>query len=166
MKILQINYVCGYGSTGRITTDLYDILAEQGHDCLIAYGRYRAPKQYKSYKIDTDFEVKCHGLKTRLTDKEGFGSRSATEKLIQKIKEYDPDVIHLHNLHGYYLNIEILFHYLAQADKPVIWTLHDCWSFTGHCVYFDYIGCEKWRTGCECCPQKNRYPKSFLIDAS
>ncbi|MEG0812283.1 MAG: glycosyl transferase, partial [Eubacterium sp.] len=78
MKVLQINSVCGYGSTGRIITDLYDILAEQGHDCLIAYGRYSALKRYKSYKIDTDFEVKLNGLKTRLTDKEGFGSRSAT----------------------------------------------------------------------------------------
>ncbi|MEG1331995.1 MAG: glycosyl transferase, partial [Eubacterium sp.] len=100
MKIVQINAYCGAGSgsTGRIVTDLYDILKEQGHDCMIAYGRCQLSEKYNAYKIDTDFEVKRHGLKTRLTDKEGFGSRSATEKLIQKIKEYDPDVIHLHNL--------------------------------------------------------------------
>ncbi|MEG0508224.1 MAG: glycosyltransferase [Eubacterium sp.] len=166
MKILQINSGCGYGSTGRIVTDLYDILNEKGHDCLIAYGRGTAPKGYQNYKIDTELEVKCHGLKTRLADSEGFGSKKATEKLIEKVKWYNPDVIHLHNLHGYYINIDVLFHYLANANKPVLWTLHDCWSFTGHCSHFDDIGCAKWRTGCHDCEQKEDYPASLFLDQS
>ncbi|WP_195268816.1 glycosyltransferase [Eubacterium sp. 1001713B170207_170306_E7] len=166
MRVLQINSVCGYGSTGRIATDLYDTLKQEGHNCLIAYGRGTAPKGYQTIKIDSEWEVRLHGLKTRLTDREGFGSRKATERFIEKVKAYDPDVIHLHNLHGYFINIEVLFNYLKTVDKKVIWTLHDCWAFTGHCTYFDYVGCEKWKIGCEKCPQKSEYPKSILQDQS
>lgn len=82
------------------------------------------------------------------------------------MKEYDPDVIHLHNLHGYYINIEILFDALKQMEKPVVWTLHDCWAFTGHCAYFEYQGCDRWKRGCEECPQKHNYPASYLLDQS
>ena len=82
------------------------------------------------------------------------------------VEELDPDIIHLHNIHGYFLNVELLFDYLKLADKPVIWTLHDCWAFTGHCSHFDYIGCDKWKTGCFDCPQKREYPKSVLFDNS
>ena len=86
--------------------------------------------------------------------------------MVEKIKEIKPDIIHLHNLHGYYLNIEILFHYLATAGIPVVWTLHDCWPMTGHCAHFSFIGCDKWKMQCEHCPQKNGYPASYLIDRS
>ena len=166
MKVLQINSVCGHGSTGRIATDLYDALKQEGHDCVIAYGRGTAPEGYQTIKIDSEWDIRMHGLKTRITDREGFGSRKATERFIKKVRAYDPDVIHLHNLHGYYINIEVLFNYLKKADKKVVWTLHDCWAFTGHCAYFDYVGCDKWKTGCEKCPQKKEYPKSFLFDHS
>jgi len=166
MKVLQINSVCGHGSTGRIATDIYKVLEEQGHECLIAYGREIAPKGIKAIRIGTKFDNYVHVMKTRLLDKHGFSSKKATLEFIEKVKEYNPDIIHLHNIHGYYINIEILFYYLKEANKPVVWTLHDCWSFTGHCAYFDYIGCEKWKTGCESCPQKNKYPKSLFIDNS
>lgn len=166
MKVLQINSVCGYGSTGRIATDLYDTLKQEGHDCVIAYGRGTAPEGYQTIKIDSEWDVRMHGLKTRLTDREGFGSRKATERFIEKVKTYDPDVIHLHNLHGYFINIEVLFNYLKVANKKVIWTLHDCWAFTGHCTHFDYVGCTKWKTGCKKCPQTREYPKSLLLDHS
>lgn len=166
MKVLQINSVCGYGSTGRITTDIYKILEEQGHNCLIAYGRGDSPIEINSTKIGTKFDNYTHVIKTRVLDEHGFGSVEATKKFIQKIKQYNPDIIHLHNIHGYYLNIEVLFDFLKAADKPVIWTLHDCWAFTGHCAYFDYVGCDKWKTGCFNCPQKNNYPSSILNDNS
>ncbi|MDE4541337.1 glycosyltransferase [Thermoanaerobacterium sp. R66] len=166
MKVLQINSVCGYGSTGRIVTDIYRILEEQGHDCLIAYGRGTAPEDIKTIKIGTNLDTYMHVVKTRLLDRHGFGSKKATRQFIKKAKEYDPDVIHLHNIHGYYINIELLFDYLREANKPVVWTLHDCWAFTGHCAYFDYVGCDKWGKGCNNCPQKNRYPKSIFIDSS
>ena len=166
MKVLQINTVCGTGSIGRIEVDLYKMLKEQGHDCLIAYGRGTPPKDIQTIRIGNDWDIRRSGLKTRLTDREGFGSKRAMKQFIEKVKKYDPDVIHLHNLHGYYINIEILFNYLKEANKKVIWTLHDCWAFTGHCAYFDYVGCDKWKTGCEKCPQKTEYPKSFLLDHS
>jgi glycosyltransferase involved in cell wall biosynthesis len=96
----------------------------------------------------------------------GFGSAGATNTLIKHIEEIKPDVIILQNLHGYYLNIEILFKFIRTLDIPVIWILHDCWSFTGHCTYFDSIHCEKWKTGCYQCPQKAVYPQSWLFDSS
>lgn len=168
MKVLEINSVCGIRSTGRISTDLADILKENGHGCKIAYGRETAPEKYKniSYRIGSDAGVKLHALKARLFDSAGFGSKKATEKLIEKIKEYDPDIIHLQNIHGYYIDIDILFNYLAAADKPIVWTLHDCWAFTGHCSYFSFANCERWKNGCFDCPQKKSYPSSLLMDRS
>ena len=166
MKILQINSVCGVGSTGRIATDLYKVLEEQGHECKIAYGRGTAPKGIDSIKIGSNLDNYMHVLKTRVFGKHGFGSVSSTMKFIEDVKEYDPDIIHLHNIHGYYINIEILFNYLKEANKPVIWTLHDCWAFTGHCAYFDYVGCDKWKNGCNKCPQKEGYPTSKVFDNS
>lgn len=166
MKVLQINTVCGQGSTGRIAVDLYKILEEEGHECVIAYGRGGAPKGISAIKIGNDFNIYMHGILTRFTDRHGFYSAYATNKFIKEIEAYDPDIIHLHNLHGYYINIEILFEYLAKVNKPVVWTLHDCWAFTGHCAYFDFVGCDRWRTGCFNCPQKGTYPKSIGIDNS
>lgn len=168
MKVLEINSVCGIRSTGRICTDLADILKENGHECKIAYGRETVPEKYKdiSYRIGSDTDVQLHALKARLFDSAGFGSKEVTERLIEKTKAYDPDIIHLHNLHGYYLDVEILFNYLASADKPVVWTLHDCWAFTGHCAYFTTAGCNRWKTGCFGCPLKKSYPASILLDRS
>ena len=166
MKVLQINSVCGYGSTGRIATDIYKILQEQGHESLIAYGRGTAPEGINSIKIGTNFDNYMHVAKTRLFDLHGFASTKATEEFIEKAKEYNPDVIHLHNVHGYYINIELLFNFLKEASKPVIWTLHDCWAFTGHCAHFDYVKCKKWQDGCNNCTQKGRYPTSLLMDNS
>lgn len=166
MKVLQINSFCGYGSTGRIATDIYHELSKQGHECLIAYGRGTAPEGINSYRIGTKFDNYLHVAKTRIFDEQGFASKQATKQLIKQIKEYQPDVIHLHNLHGYYLHIGILFTYLATLDIPIKWTLHDCWAFTGHCSHFDHVGCNKWQTECEKCPQKKEYPKSLIMDNS
>lgn len=168
MKVLMINVVCGIRSTGRICTDLATALEQQGHEVKIAYGRENVPEQFRKYavRIGTDLDVKFHGIKARLFDEAGFGSKKATEEFIEWIKEYDPDVIHLHNIHGYYINIEVLFDYLKTCGKKIIWTLHDCWSFTGHCVYFDYVDCDKWKTGCFDCPQKKEYPARIGLDMS
>jgi len=168
MKILMINSVCGIRSTGRICTDLADALSEQGHTVKIAYGREDVPDKYKKYavRIGTDTDVKIHGVQSRIFDNTGFGSKHATHKFIEWVKKFDPDVVHLHNIHGYYINIEILFNYLAESNKRVIWTLHDCWAFTGHCPHFSYIKCDKWKTGCSKCPQKKEYPTSLIADNS
>jgi glycosyltransferase involved in cell wall biosynthesis len=164
MKVLMINVVCGIRSTGRICTDLATALEAKGHEVKIAYGRENVPEQFQKYavRIGTDFDVKLHGVRARLIDGAGFGSKQATVKFIQWIKEYDPDVIHLHNIHGYYVNVEVLFDYLRSCGKKIIWTLHDCWAFTGHSAYCDAIQCEKWKSVCSKCPMIQEYPKSFL----
>lgn len=168
MKVLEINSVCGIKSTGRICTDIADVLRKEGHSCMVAYGREEVPEKYKeiSYRIGSDATVKTDAFLTRIFDNAGFNSAKATRELISKIKEYDPDVIHLHNLHGYYINVEILFKYLKESKKPVIWTLHDCWAFTGHCSYYTSINCEKWKTECFSCPKKKAYPGSLIFNNS
>ena len=167
MKVLMINSVCGVGSTGRICTDIADMLIAQGHECKIAYGRKIVPEKYKdiAYRIGSDFGVKVNGVKARLFDNEGFNARSATKKLIKWIKHYNPDVIHLHNLHGYYLNVKLLFNYLKTCGKKVVWTLHDCWSFTGHCTHFQVPHCDKWQTECGKCIRSKDYPKAIFSHA-
>ena len=166
MKVYQVNVVGGYGSTGRIAADLAQIIEREGGNCRIAYGRGGAPENVDFFKSSQDMEVYAHVLMTRLTDKHGLYSKKATRRLIEDICNYEPDVIHLHNIHGYYLNYEIFFRFLKEYGRPVVWSLHDCWAFTGHCAHFDYIGCDKWRQGCFKCPQKNQYPNSILLDNS
>ena len=167
MKILQINTSVNTGSTGRITEEIGQNIIENGFDSYIA-ARKVGPDGSKSHLIEigNKWDTMMHGLKTRVMDKHALGSKRATQDLIQKIDKIDPDAIGLHNLHGYYLNIEILFNYLSEKQKPVMWTLFDCWAFTGHCTYFDSIGCERWIGGCYSCPKKNKYPASYFLDHS
>ena len=168
MKVLMINSVCGIKSTGRIATDLADMLTEKGHMVKIAYGREEIPEKYKEYavRIGNEWDVRLHALEARLFDNAGFGSKKATLKFLEWVREFAPDIIHLHNLHGYYINVELLFKFLKEYKKPVIWTLHDCWAFTGHCAHFDLCKCYKWKTECHKCPQKKEYPASILLDNS
>ena len=166
MRILYINTVCGTGSTGRIVVDLYKEAEKNGDTCMVGYGRGTAPYDINGYRIGNDIDMYCHALLTRITDKTAFYSKHATRKFLEKVDEFKPDLIHLRNLHGYYIDIEMLFNYIKEKNIKVVWTLHDCWSFTGHCAHFDYVGCQKWKTGCYKCPQKNVYPKSSLADAS
>ena len=164
----MINSVCGVGSTGRICTDLALELEKQGHKVKIAYGRGSSPKQFDRFavKIGSDADVKLHGVKARLFDASGFGSKRATERFISWVKEYDPDVIHLHNIHGWYINIPMLFDYIKRKGIRVVWTLHDCWAFTGHCPYFTFSGCEKWKTECGGCPSYTAYPQCRFDDSA
>ena len=167
MKVMQINTVCGSGSVGRIMVDLIHALEAEGGHGIAAFGRREAPSGLEAYKFGTNGDMGVHVLHTFFQGEHGFASKGQTEKLIRKIEEYDPDIVHLHNIHGFYLNVERLFEYLKNAGKPVVWTLHDCWSFTGHCAYFDYVGCTKWKTGCGSCPQYKRvYPYALFKDNS
>ena len=167
MKIAQINTVCGNGSVGRITVDIYHALKKAGHEGKIFYGRRTAPEGVDAERIGSNLDMGIHVLSTFFTGTHGFASTKQTEKLIEKLQSYDPDLIHLHNIHGFYLHVEKLFAYLKISGKPVIWTLHDCWSFTGHCAYFDYVQCDRWKTGCHDCPQyRNSYPYALFKDAS
>lgn len=164
--LLQINSVVNSGSTGRIAEDIGQLAINKGWKSYIAYGRNNRPSQSNKIRIGSNWDMRMHGVETRLFDNHGFSSKKATYDFIKIIKEINPSVIHLHNLHGYYINIEILFNYLASARIPIIWTLHDCWSFTGHCTHFTFVDCDKWKTQCYSCPQKNSYPTSLLIDNS
>lgn len=167
MKYLLINSVCGIRSTGRICTGIAGELIEKGHEVKIAYGRETVPDEYQklSVKIGSDLDSKLHAIQTRLFDTHSFGSKNATARFLEWADRYDPDVLWLHNLHGYYINVEMLFEWIkSRPDMQVKWTLHDCWAFTGHCAYFSKIKCVKWQTHCAHCVQKRRYPTSMLID--
>lgn len=166
MKVLLLNSVSGFGSTGRICTDIASNLEKKGFEYLIVYGRGESPVQFNSIKIGGNINNYTHVLKTRIFDNHGFNSKRQTLKLVKLIEDYNPDVIHLHNLHGYYLNLSVLFEYLKKSNKKIIWTLHDCWPFTGHCAYYTFIDCSKWKNQCHDCQNKREYPKSILFDNS
>lgn len=163
MKILFINEVCGITSTGRITCELADKLTAEGHECRIAYGRKgQVPERWQHYgvRIGGDWDVRLHALQTRLFDLCGFGSAAPTRRFLAWADTFDPDLIWIHNLHGYYIQVELLFAWLkSRPQTPVRWTLHDCWAFTGHCTHFAAVGCEQWKTGCRHCRQLDQYPK-------
>ena len=166
MKVLQINTISNSGSTGRIAENIGFVAHEAGHKSYIA-AAFIGPNGYsKIIKIGSAFDRYLHAINTRIFDRHGYGSFSSTKKLIKKIEEIKPDLIHLHNLHGYYLNVGVLFEYLKKTNKPVVWTFHDCWPFTGHCSYFDSVNCYRWQTECHHCPNKHGYPASWLIDNS
>ena len=165
-RVMLVNTVVGTGSVGRLVAGLYDALCANGYECMVAYGRGTSPEGMKAYRIGQDLDVYIHGGLSRLTDRHGFYSKRATIEFIKVIEDFAPDIIHLHNVHGYYLNIRVLFEYLKTTDIRVIWTLHDCWSFTGHCSHFEYIGCMKWVSGCYSCEQLNEYPRSVGKDNS
>ena len=169
MKVLLINSVCGIKSTGRICTDIAEEYLSLGYEVKIAYGCEEVPEKYKkiSVKIGNTVDRMMHGVSTRIFDNHGFGSKRATAEFLKWPEEYNPDILWLHNLHGYYINIEMLFDWIKQRPcMQVKWTLHDCWSFTGHCSHFVVAGCDKWKSGCRRCPQKRCYPASYVFDNS
>lgn len=168
MKVLQINSVCGKSSTGRIASDLASELNKEGGHSIICYGRDYAvgSSRLYSYKIGSCYNNYFHLLLVRLFDFEEGASIIATKRLCRYIKRYDPDIIHLHNIHGYYLNYRLLFNFLKKINKPIVWTLHDCWPFTGHCSHFENVNCYRWEKKCGACPQTKRYPHSLFFDNS
>ena len=169
MKVVLINSVSGRGSTGKICVDIANEFIRNGDQVVIAYGWNPVPDQYKaiSFKIGNPFSTYKAVFFSRLFDNDGFSCYHEPKKLLKFLDEYKPDLIWLHNLHGYYINVRLLFDWIRTNKNVAIkWTLHDCWSFTGHCAYFDFVGCEKWMNGCEKCPNKSKYPKSLLFDCS
>ncbi len=166
MKILQIDVACNALSTGRIAEGIGRAVLDQGGESYIAYGRYSMPSQSISIRIGNRLSIASHLLLTRMFDMHGLGSKFATVRFLQKVEQIKPDIIHLHDIHGYYLNYMILFSYLRKRNIPVVWNQHSCWAFTGHCAYFDKINCSKWVTLCHRCKLKKDYPKSWLIDRS
>ena len=188
MRIAILNTTCGYDSPGKICAALAKLLNEEGHTCRIFYGREmiraaggrenspeaqgvngpaeRTPEGLQAVRFTSALEVYSHALAARFLDRQGLSSRLATKRLINALREFRPDVVHLHNLHGYYLNYPLLFEYLIREKLSVVWTLHDCWAFTGHCVFSGKADCEKWREECGKCPAIHTYPESLFFDLS
>jgi glycosyltransferase involved in cell wall biosynthesis len=164
--LLQINVFANSGSHGKIAESIGCLVLEKGWRSIIAYGRVANLSKNELVRIGSDFDIKEHVFETRFFDNHGLASRNATRKFINQIEEIKPDIIHLHVIHGYYLNYKILFDYLSSTNIPVVWTFHDTWAYTGHCGHYGLIRCEKWKTQCDDCLLKWRdYPRS-IIDRS
>lgn len=164
--LLQINAVCNSGSTGRIAEEIGLLAIQKGWKSHIAYGRGTPSSVSNVFRIGANWELYLNAFVARIWDNDGFCRKKSTKKLIEYIKEINPDIVHLHNLHGYYLNIEILMNFLNKSHIPIVWTLHDCWAFTGHCVHFDFVQCKRWKEECFGCVEKGTYPKSLIFDRS
>lgn len=168
MRVYQLNTYCGVKSTGRIACEIAKLVKADRGECRIGYGvpGISPDSEPFAYKIGSKLERKLHGALRKLFDAEGYGSWFATQSLIRDLKRFQPDLIQLHNLHGCYLHLPSLFRFLSRQDIPIVWTLHDCWPFTGHCAYFDYSGCERWKQECHHCPQQKSYPVCIGLDGS
>lgn len=163
-KFVAINSVCN-GSTGKIMCDIAREISKNDFDTYCFYGRGNPKENVNCIKFGNKLSFYFHAFIARLGFN-GYGSYFSTKKMVKKLKEINPDIIHLHNIHGYYLNLKVFFKYLKKEYKgKIIWTLHDCWAFTGHCAYFTMAKCDKWKSGCSNCCQLNCYPKS-LVDTS
>ena len=169
-KLLQINPVLRTStSTGRIMKEIGELAMANGWESYVAYskGRDGLPGSTSiPVPVGNKASVAWHGLQTRILDRHGLGSVLATKRFIEDIRRIRPDIIHIHNIHGYFLNYRILFDFLSHSGIQVIWTVHDCWLYTGHCYHYMYAGCDRWKTGCGHCPQRWKFPRSLLADRS
>lgn len=165
MKIIQINTIYGSKSTGRTCAELEKYMVKCGHECVTAYGH---GKKYggNTYRICTDIEYYIHNILSRLTGLEGYFSLFATLRLVRFIKKFNPDIVHLRNLHGHYINLPYLFRFLNKTQLPVVVHLHDCWILSGGCTHPTNYNCYGWLTDCKNCPAKHEYPESKFFDFS
>lgn len=159
MRVLQINSVCGTGSTGKLAAQISDYLNSQGVENYIAYGFGRCDRE-NTFKFGNMTDAHLHSFLSRKLCLQGYGSWFTTGRLIRYIQRVNPTVVHLHNIHGHYLNFPRLFRFFKKIDCHVVWTFHDCWPMTGKCSHFTQVGCEKWKTQCQNCPQLATYPDS------
>lgn len=166
MKLLQINVTANSGSTGKIAEAIGQLAISRGWESWIAYGRGTPQSESRLIRIGNDWDMRWHGVETRLFDNHGLASRHTTRKFIRKIMEINPDIIHLHNIHGYFINYPLLFRFLREWGGPVVWTWHDIWPMTGHCAFFGKDQCDKWKTACHECKRKTVYPASLLNNRS
>lgn len=164
MRIAFLNTYCN-GSTGKIISSLKQICQKNRIEVLSIFSRGNTPSlDDRSIRCFSKVDFYLDGLFTRILDNHGRNNRYNTNRIISLLSEYKPDIIHIHNLHGYWINYKLLFKYIQENNIKVIWTLHDCWNFTGHCTHFDFIGCEKWKKGCSHCPQLKEYPACYGRD--
>ncbi|PIE24847.1 MAG: glycosyltransferase [Neptuniibacter caesariensis] len=162
MRVLLIDVNYKYSSTGKIVHDLAKELKKSNHDVRVLFGRGESIESDIAVRVASVWEVYFHALMTRLTGLVGFFSYFATKRLLKQIKEFKPDVIHLHELHGYYVNYSEVVRFLKSSNIPVVWTFHCEFAYTGKCGYA--YDCEKWKSGCSSCPQIKEYPSSLYFD--
>lgn len=163
MKIVLVNAVFGYGSTGVIVEDLYNGIKKLGDQAYIVYSTAKE-NTVCGYKIGGKIDRLFHAVYTRFFGMQGYASKRVSKKLIKYFNLINPDVLHLHNLHANYINMPILLNYCAKKNIKVIVTLHDCWFFTGKCFHFVESNCEKWKTECQECPRNKLDVKSYFFD--
>lgn len=164
-RIGIINSIYPYGSTGRICLEMQKSLQDRGFDVVCFHGE-GAETGLANYNFSFKFSKCVNAFLSRLDDRAGFHSKIETKRLLNKLDEFCPNLLIVHNMHAYYLDIELFLNYVSNKKIPVIFVLHDCWNFTGHCSHFDYIQCKKWKNQCDKCPQAKSYPKSFLCNKS
>ena len=172
IRVLQINSVYNYGSTGRIVKKIHEYLLSKGHESFVIFGRAHAIGDKREvtvednvFYIHNDFESNSEVLFGTVFDSHGLHCKKNTEKIIAKIEEINPDLIQLHVIHGFYINYEMLFEYLKKTNRKVVWTLHDCWPYTGFCSHYMYTNCEEYKTGCKTCKFRNVYPYRIFSNA-
>lgn len=165
MKVIQINANADFGSTGLVVQGIQKCLINNGHISIIAYQRAKI-KPTMGYKVGGICDWKCHALMTRLFGHYGFYSKRATAKLLSYLDEVQPDIVHIHNIHSNFVNLRLLFNYLAEHDIPTVITLHDCWFFTGKCFHYVDQSCEQFIDGCRTCPKRYAPPAYYFNDSS
>ena len=163
MKVVQINTTCGSGSTGKICVSVSKLLTEKGIENYILYSAGNSEYPFGMCYMSR-LETKAQALQSRILGNYGFNSKAATRRMLKMLEEINPDIVHLHNLHGHNCDLEMLFQYLKEKKTKIFWTFHDCWAFTGYCAHYDMAGCDQWKTACRNCPQKRKY--SWFLDRS
>lgn len=167
MKVVQINGAAQNGSTGRIVSQLSDVMTHRGiENYIIASGYKEHITKDNVFVVSNDMKVKIHQMEAYILGDAGFHSNNTTWRIIRLLDRLKPDVVHLHHVYGFWLNVEVLLNYLKKMGIPVVWTLHDFWAITGHCTHFEAIGCEKWKSECGLCKQRRCYPYSLILDRS
>lgn len=168
MRILLINGVYGYASTGTIVRDIQILCEQQGIECYVAYSKTNIPTNqlHNGYQIGKTWEKKLHAILCRINGRQAYFSHIATKKFIKYIDQIKPDIVHLHTLHGNYINLPMLLHYLSKKNIRTIVTMHDCWYYTGGCFHYTQVGCLKWQEQCGNCPKKKVDTPAFFIDKS
>ena len=168
MKVMQINAVYGVGSTGVIVEDLHNLSLKNGIESYVSYSTTnKNPAEIENgYVIGDTLGKKIHAVLSRVGGKQAYFSSSATKKLIGHIESVKPDIVHLHNLHSNYVNLNLLLDYLAKKDIATVVTLHDCWFYTGGCFHYTAAGCNKWQEACGNCPKKKQDTPALLTDNS
>lgn len=160
MRVLIVNTTYKRGGAAGVAQALYrELSCLEGFESLFAYGRGAGAQESGTVRFALQAEVYLHALLTRATGIQGYGTWLSTRRLIKLIQDWKPDIIHFHNMHGYYLDLSIA-EAVGRSDLPVVWTLHDPWPLTGRCAYF--LDCERWRTGCGKCPYLREYPKAYF----